>query len=105
MLLQWEDLSSILYRFDESDFTISQFEGLRVDGSDLTDEDGQITPSSILEDPSCSGNSNNTNERRGNLGMSEESEVKIRKGRGFLPNMVFSSLSRRKGAPHRSPLS
>ncbi|XXG70978.1 hypothetical protein AAC387_Pa07g0332 [Persea americana] len=70
-----------------------------MDSSDLIDDEDQITPSSILEDPSCSNNNNSS------FNDSEESEVKIRKGSGFLPKMVLSSLSRRKGAPHRSPLS
>ncbi|XP_043699027.1 uncharacterized protein LOC122649843 isoform X2 [Telopea speciosissima] len=105
VVFQGGDLSSILYRFDESDLTASQFEGLRMDGSDLLD-DGQINPNFILEeDPlqfkgsSCSSNT------RGNTGMSQNSEgVKKKKGSGFLPGIVLS-LSRRKGAPHRSPLS
>ncbi|XP_058072123.1 protein RGF1 INDUCIBLE TRANSCRIPTION FACTOR 1 [Magnolia sinica] len=107
---QGDDLSSILYRFDESDFAFSQFEGLRMDGSDLIEDDDQITPSSILEDPiqfkgsSCSSNNSGAH-MRGNVGNAEDSEVvKRKKGSGFLPNIVLS-LSRRKGAPHRSPLS
>ena len=52
VLLQGEDLSSILFRFNESDFAFSTFENLRMDSSDLIDDDGQVTtPSSILEDP------------------------------------------------------
>ncbi|OVA05555.1 zinc finger protein [Macleaya cordata] len=106
VVLQGGDLSSILYRFDESDFAFSQFEGLRMDGSDITEDDDQITPNSILEDPlsfkgsSCSSNS------RSNSGISQDSSdlVKKKKGNGFLPGIVLS-LSRRKGAPHRSPLS
>ena len=105
MLLQWEDLSSILYKFDESDFAISQFEGLRMDSSDLIDDEDQITPSSILEDPLHFKGSSCSNNNSSSFNDSEESEVKIRKGSGFLPKMVLSSLSRRKGAPHRSPLS
>ncbi|KAJ8627748.1 hypothetical protein MRB53_021055 [Persea americana] len=105
VLLQWEDLSSILYKFDESDFAISQFEGLRMDSSDLIDDEDQITPSSILEDPLHFKGSSCSNNNSSSFNDSEESEVKIRKGSGFLPKMVLSSLSRRKGAPHRSPLS
>ncbi|KAA8544736.1 hypothetical protein F0562_019560 [Nyssa sinensis] len=107
MVYGGEDLSSIIYRFDESDLGLSQFDGLRMDGSDLLD-DGQITPNSILEDPlqfkgsSCSSDSMN------NLGISHEPEVvkKKKKGNGFLPaGIVLSLTNRRKGAPHRSPLS
>ncbi|KAA8537188.1 hypothetical protein F0562_029680 [Nyssa sinensis] len=108
MVYQGEDLSSIIYKLDESDYGLSQFEGLRMDGSELLDDDGQITPNSILEDPlqykgsSCSSNA------MGNSGISHEPEVvkKKKKGSsGFLPGIVLSLSSRRKGAPHRSPLS
>ncbi|XP_059658360.1 protein RGF1 INDUCIBLE TRANSCRIPTION FACTOR 1 [Cornus florida] len=106
MVCQGEDLSCILYGFNESDFAFSQFEELRMDGSEL-DADGQITPNSILEDPlqfkgtSCSSNS------MGISGISREPEVakKKKKGSGFLPGIVLSLSNRRKGAPQRSPLS
>ncbi|THG19625.1 uncharacterized protein LOC114261654 [Camellia sinensis] len=108
MVYQGEELSRILYRFDESDFAFSQLEGLQMDGSDLVvDDDGQITPNSILEDPlqfkgsACSSNS------MGNSGISHDPEEKRKKkgSGGFLPGIVLSLSSRRKGAPHRSPLS
>ena len=47
---QGEDLSTILHSIDESEFAFSQFEGLRVDGPELIDED-QITPTPILIAP------------------------------------------------------
>ena len=105
LVLQEEDLSGILYRFDESDFTISQFEGLRMDGSEVIDDDGQIMRSSILEDPemqcrgsSCSNNSDSV--------MSHEPEVVAKKKKkGILPGIMLSLSSRRKGAPQRAPLS
>ncbi|XAR56083.1 hypothetical protein NMG60_11036400 [Bertholletia excelsa] len=107
MVYQGEDLSSILYRFDESDFTISQFEGLRMDGSELIDDGSRITPNNpILEHPlqfmgsSCSSNG------MGSSGISCDTEKKKKKvGSGFLPGIVLSLSNRRKGAPHRSPLS
>ena len=90
MVYEGENLSNILHRFDESDFAISQFEGLRVDGSEVIDEDNnQIGPSSsnysiINEDQATSNNR-------------------------FLPlplpAIVLSLGSRRKGAPQRAPLS
>lgn len=90
MVYEGENLSNILHRFDESDFAISQFEGLRVDGSEVIDEDNnQIGPSSsnysiINEDHATSNNR-------------------------FLPlplpAIVLSLGSRRKGAPQRAPLS
>lgn len=101
VLLEGGDLSDILYRFDESDFAFSQFEGLRMDGSDLIEDDGQITPNSILEDPLHYKDSSCSSDTHSNR---VDSEMKKKKGSGFLPNIVLS-LSRRKGAPHRSPLS
>lgn len=107
MVYQGEDLSSILYRFDESDFAISQFEGLRMDGSEIIDDDGQITTSSILEDPSHYKVSSCSNEATSNSVVTHEPEVamKKKKGRGFLPGIVLSLSSRRKGAPQRAPFS
>ncbi|KAK9267897.1 hypothetical protein L1049_010334 [Liquidambar formosana] len=108
LVYQGEDLSSILYRFDESDFAFSQFEGLRMDGgSELLDDDGQITPNSILEDPLQFNGSSCSDEAMGNPGVSRDPEgvKKKKKGGGFLPGIVLSLSSRRKGAPSRSPLS
>ncbi|XP_041026642.1 protein RGF1 INDUCIBLE TRANSCRIPTION FACTOR 1-like isoform X2 [Juglans microcarpa x Juglans regia] len=110
MVCQGEDLSSILYRFDESDFAISQFEGLQMDGSEMIidDDDGQITTSSILEDPELQyRGSSCSNEATSNSLISSEPELvkKKNKGRGLLPGIVLSLSSRRKGAPQRAPLS
>lgn len=98
MVYQGEDLSSILYRFDESDFAISQFEDLRVDASD----DGHITPNSILEDPLHEYGGSNYG--TGNSGPGLVRRNSKNKG-GFLPGIMLSLSSRRKGAPQRSPLS
>ncbi|RWW25765.1 hypothetical protein BHE74_00013271 [Ensete ventricosum] len=105
VLLQGEDLSSILFRFNESDFAFSHFENLRMDSSDLIDDDGQVTtPSSILEDPvqyhGCSASSNS-----GKQGGGSEAPKKKKKSGSFFPQIVLSLSNRRKGAPHRSPLS
>ncbi|OAY76130.1 hypothetical protein ACMD2_23876 [Ananas comosus] len=119
VMLQGEDLSSILFRFDESDFAFSRFENLRMDSSDLIEDDGQITPNSILEHPyhyngssgSSNGGSGGGSGGGGGGGRStsrkgEASEVqKRKKGGGFFPQIVLSLSNRRKGAPHRSPLS
>ncbi|KAF5474578.1 hypothetical protein F2P56_006466 [Juglans regia] len=104
---QGEDLSSILYRFDESDFAISQFEGLQMDGSEIIDDDGQITTSSILEEPLQYRSSSCSNEATSNSVISREPEMvkKKKKGHGLLPGIVLSLSSRRKGAPQRAPLS
>ncbi|KAF8408596.1 hypothetical protein HHK36_004660 [Tetracentron sinense] len=106
VVFQGEDLLSILYRFDESDFAFSQFEGLRMDSSDLLEEDDdQSTPDSILEDPLQFNDSSCSSHVRDNSGISRGSEVvKKKKGSGFLPG-ILSLSNRRKGAPHRSPLS
>ena len=105
MVAQGEDISSILFRFDESDLAFS------MDGHDLIDDDGQITPNSILEDPlqyrGCSSSGGGgSGSRRGSSGRGEECEVvkRKKKGGGFFPQIVLSLSSRRKGAPHRSPL-
>lgn len=111
LVCQGEDLSGILYKIDESDLAFSQFEGLRVDSSEIAEDDCQITPNSILEDPlqyrgsSCSCSSETT----GNSGISQQEEIikkKKKKNSGFLPGIVNLSLgNRRKGAPQRAPLS
>ncbi|KAL5578243.1 hypothetical protein UlMin_019942 [Ulmus minor] len=88
---QGEDLSAILFRFDESDFTISQFEGLRMDGSEIIDDDD----GPILEDQSTSNSAI----------FREPNTVKKKGSSGFLPGIVLSLGNRRKGAPHRAPLS
>ncbi|XP_002533942.2 protein RGF1 INDUCIBLE TRANSCRIPTION FACTOR 1 isoform X1 [Ricinus communis] len=104
---QGEDLSAVLYRFDESDFAFSQFEGLRMDGSEIIDEDSHIPPSSILEDQVQFKGSSCSNETMANSGISQEAEVvkRKKKGSGFIPGFVLSLSSRRKGAPHRAPFS
>ncbi|KAK6150228.1 hypothetical protein DH2020_017753 [Rehmannia glutinosa] len=98
MVYQGEDLSTILNKFDESDFAISQFESLRVDAKNS--DDGQITPNSILEDPLEYGGSDYG--RGSNSGR--RNPIKNNKG-GFLPGIMLSLSNRRKGAPQRSPLS
>ncbi|XP_015891012.3 protein RGF1 INDUCIBLE TRANSCRIPTION FACTOR 1 [Ziziphus jujuba] len=108
LVYQREDLAVILYRFNESDFTISQFEGLRMDGSEVIDDDSQITHSSILEDPLAQYNASScSNDASSNSVISREPDIikKKKKGSGFLPGIVLSLSSRRKGAPHRAPLS
>ncbi|KAH7546072.1 hypothetical protein FEM48_Zijuj01G0161700 [Ziziphus jujuba var. spinosa] len=108
LVYQGEDLAVILYRFNESDFTISQFEGLRMDGSEVIDDDSQITHSSILEDPLAQYNASScSNDASSNSVISREPDIikKKKKGSGFLPGIVLSLSSRRKGAPHRAPLS
>ncbi|MED6171531.1 hypothetical protein PIB30_041509 [Stylosanthes scabra] len=92
MVYEGESLSSILHRFDESDFAISQFEGLRVDGSEVIDEDTHYAPTSseATSNSVISGEPNNNTSSKKNR---------------FLPGIVLSLGSRRKGAPHRAPLS
>ncbi|CAH1436731.1 protein RGF1 INDUCIBLE TRANSCRIPTION FACTOR 1 [Lactuca sativa] len=103
MVYQGEDLSTILCRFDVTDFAFSQFEGLRMDSSDV-DDLSQITPNSILEDSyhhqfkDSSGSDSRTSSYK------PDHERKKKKNNDFLPKF-FSFGSRRKGAPQRSPLS
>jgi hypothetical protein len=50
MVYKGESLSSIIHRFHESHFSYSQFEGLRVDRSEVTDEDNtQFVPTNTEE--------------------------------------------------------
>ncbi|KAL4392694.1 hypothetical protein HN51_014217 [Arachis hypogaea] len=98
MVYEGERLSSILHRFDESDFSFSQFEGLRVDSSsELVDEDNtQFAPNG-----SCS----NTDATASNSVIScEANRNKNKTKTKSKSNGFFHSLgSRRKGAPHRAP--
>ena len=104
MVYEGENLCSILHRFDESDFAFSQFEGLRVDGSEVIDEDTQIAPSSTFEDFKASSCSNN--EATSNSVIScEPTRKKKSSNNGFLSGIVLSLGNRRKGAPQRAPLS
>lgn len=107
MVFEGADLSTILFRFDESDFAFSQFEGLRMDGSEVTDDDAQITPN--FDSLQCKGLSYSiSNEATSNSVVSREPEIvkkKKKKSNGFLPGIVLSLGSRRKGAPQRAPLS
>ncbi|KAL9453081.1 hypothetical protein AB3S75_005773 [Citrus x aurantiifolia] len=105
MVYQGQDLSSILYRIDESDFAYSQFDGLRVDGSEIIDDDGQITQSSFLEDPLQYRSTSCSNDNMGSSGISHQPVVVNKKKKGFLPGLVLSLSNRRKGAPQRAPLS
>lgn len=87
MVYQGEDLSSILFRFDGSDFGIFQFE-------DPSDD----APSSISEDQlhEYGGSEYHTGDPRPD---------RISRRNSFLPGIMLSLSNRRKGAPHRSPLS
>ncbi|KAH0911128.1 hypothetical protein HID58_034449 [Brassica napus] len=94
LVYQGDDLSSILYRIDESDFT---FLSLRMDGHDqlgeistMEDETDDIV---VISDQSEQGNNSNKEKR------------KKKKESNYLPGMVLSVGSRRKGAPHRAPFS
>ncbi|KAM7524725.1 hypothetical protein LguiA_014627 [Lonicera macranthoides] len=108
MVYEGEDLSSILHKFDKSDFPLSQFEGLPMDGhdSEILENDTQINPNSnsnsILEDPLQFVRSNQV---MGNLGTSQRPELVKKNGNTLFPRIVLSLSNRRKGAPQRSPLS
>ncbi|KAI4298128.1 hypothetical protein L6164_031721 [Bauhinia variegata] len=114
MIYEGENLSGILHRFDESDFAFSQLEGLRVDASEVTDDDAQIAPTStsLLDDfraSSCTNTNTNTNTEATSNSVISSCEPNKKKNNNnnnrFLPGIVLSLGSRRKGAPHRAPLS
>lgn len=95
---QGDDLSSILYRIDESDFT---FEGWRMDGNDQLGEISTMEDSEdmVISDQSEQGNNSHKNEKK-------NKKKKKKQESNYLPGMVLSSLgNRRKGAPHRAPFS
>lgn len=81
MAYQGEDISSI-NRFNESEFQVTQFQGLQLD---------QITPNNSTEDTvhEFQGSSCSSHDR----GNSEYSH-----------QIMLSLNNRRKGAPRRSPL-
>ncbi|XP_073158294.1 protein RGF1 INDUCIBLE TRANSCRIPTION FACTOR 1 [Henckelia pumila] len=89
MVTRGEDMSSVLRRFDDSDFAISQFEGLLMDGSDHE------------------GSGSHYEMGRGETSEGPEEPRLVRRNtktkRGFMS--MVSLNNRRKGAPHRSPLS
>ncbi|KAK2437702.1 hypothetical protein P8452_33581 [Trifolium repens] len=98
MVCMGESLSSILHGFLESDFSYSQFEGLRVDSSEVIDEDNtQFAPTF-----SYSNTEEATSHSMNNISCEEPYNKNNNKSNGF-----FLSLGscRRKGAPKRSPLS
>lgn len=122
-MMQGGDLSNILQYYggvggaadDPDHLAFPRFENLRVDSSDLDDDTdgGQITPNSILEDPTQHYGNNGGS---GGGGSSDNGDTRIvavprrgeagkrKKGGGFFPQMLLSLGNRRKGAPHRSPL-
>jgi hypothetical protein len=126
VMMQGGDLSNILQYYggggtpaDPDRLAFPRFENLRVDGSDLDDDTdgGQVTPNSILEDPTehygnsgggGGGSSDNGSDTRVDGGARRGGEAaKRKKGGGFFPQIVLSlggGGNRRKGAPHRSPL-
>ncbi|EXB56428.1 hypothetical protein L484_009854 [Morus notabilis] len=101
---QGEDLSTIIFRFDESDFTISQFEGLRMDGSDvITDDDGPILEDALQNRPLSGSGSHEATSNSATVVVDAAAKKKKKKGSGFFPEILLGN--RRKGAPQRAPLS
>ncbi|RID53136.1 hypothetical protein BRARA_G00556 [Brassica rapa] len=96
LIYQGDDLSSILYRIDESDFT---FASLRMDGHDQFGEISTMVDDAddimVISDQSEQGNNSNKKEKK----------KKKKKESNYFPGMVLSLGSRRKGAPHRAPFS
>lgn len=102
VVMQGGDLSDILLYRAGDELPFPRFENLHVGDANA----GPATPNSILEDPAhrrggSGGSSGNAGNGDGGGG---EEVVKRKKGGGFLPQIMLSLGSRRKGAPHRSPL-
>ncbi|KAK1369271.1 PLATZ transcription factor family protein [Heracleum sosnowskyi] len=105
MVYEGEDLSSIILGFkecNESEFARAQFEGLRMDSDD---NGGVITTNSILEDPSHFHGSSSCSSHDMGSSSTVHQVPKKKKGSGYIPGIMCSLGNRRKGAPHRSPLS
>ncbi|KAK4765181.1 hypothetical protein SAY86_026271 [Trapa natans] len=129
LVYQGDDLSDVLRMFDESDFSISQFEGLRMDGSDqfgdevetetqhqlLTTSTMYTTNSIILEEDPVSfeyGNNKGSSSDHHHATLSFRSSTSElggrknkKKGSGGGTQATTSQGSRRKGAPQRAPFS
>ncbi|KAL6603124.1 hypothetical protein ACP70R_043485 [Stipagrostis hirtigluma subsp. patula] len=122
VMMQGGDLSNILYvpgGPPDLGCGFPRFENLRVDGGGGGFDDdhaGQVTPNSILEDPlqrgngggsaSASGGSSTGSARNARRGGDDVVPRKKKGGGGgFFPQIVLSLSNRRKGAPHRAPLS
>ncbi|KAF5175944.1 Zinc finger protein [Thalictrum thalictroides] len=121
VVLKEEDLSSIVYRFDDQsdDYAFSQFEELHMDSSNAMeeeDDDDQMTTTSsnystLGHQFIKASSSTCSSDLRSNISdVSQESQVvnknkkKKKGGTGFFPGLVLSLSNRRKGAPQRSPL-
>ncbi|GJN39058.1 hypothetical protein PR202_gb28152 [Eleusine coracana subsp. coracana] len=94
------DLSNILYAPGGGVPDLGcGFENLRFED----DAAGQVTPNSILEDPNATGGGSSTAGSRNNVVVPAR---KKKSSSGFFPQLVLSlGGNRRKGAPHRAPLS
>ncbi|XP_078428669.1 protein RGF1 INDUCIBLE TRANSCRIPTION FACTOR 1-like [Wolffia australiana] len=103
VVVRGRDLSGVLCRLEEREEAFSHFESLRMDGSDLAEDESQHTPDSILEGPLRRRGAGAA--RLSCAGSAECGGLKKKGGAAFLPHIVLSLGSRRKGAPHRSPLS
>ncbi|CAN8290527.1 unnamed protein product [Cochlearia groenlandica] len=97
LVYQGDDLSSILYKIDESDFTFSKLESMRMDGQDQLGEISTMEDDNdmVISDQIEQGNNSNNKKEKKNK----------KKESNYLPGMVLSLGSRRKGAPHRAPFS
>ncbi|CAM8932997.1 unnamed protein product [Rhodiola kirilowii] len=105
------DLSNILFAFTETDLSFSEFKSLRMDGTDLIEDDGLMTSNSILEDHKVlrfeHGSSFSDEVSMSDKGMEQMTEVikkKKKKNEVFLAPTGVSLGNKRKGAPQRSPL-
>ncbi|RRT33674.1 hypothetical protein B296_00054717 [Ensete ventricosum] len=88
VLLQGEDLSSILFRFDESEFAFSHLENLGMDNSDPLDDDdddGQITGGADLEGPM----QNKVGSPSSHGGRGSSGTKKNKSSAGFFPQIVL----------------
>ncbi|KAK3131035.1 hypothetical protein QOZ80_6BG0501190 [Eleusine coracana subsp. coracana] len=104
VMMQGGDLSNILYAPGGGVPDLGcGFENLRFEDDAGGQQYGQVTPDSILEDPNATGGGSSTAGSRNNVVVPAR---KKKSSSGFFPQLVLSlGGNRRKGAPHRAPLS
>ncbi|KAG0485422.1 hypothetical protein HPP92_009501 [Vanilla planifolia] len=102
VVAQGADLSTILVRFHQSHLAFANLDRLQMDPSDDlgAGSNDQFVSTSVLQD--C--------QTHASAGFGRTDNTKRKKscgvdGRDFFPGIMLSISSRRKGAPHRSPLS
>ncbi|XP_047308037.1 protein RGF1 INDUCIBLE TRANSCRIPTION FACTOR 1-like [Impatiens glandulifera] len=104
MVYQGEDLLNMICRFDASDMAFSQFEALRMNG-DQHEVINPITFEKEEEEMMICNDDDDIDDHHHKGKGKKKSKAAAGGRRGFLSGIVLPLSNRRKGAPHRSPLS